>query len=109
MSPFFGTGIRYDTPGGRDTGASDSMPWLLSRLTTTRRPDGLSAWELACHALPTTVFAAQSLFGVNDARISPAADIRLVRECPLQTASDRGVGRNGHADGAVSGLRLVRD
>jgi hypothetical protein len=26
---------------------------------------GLSAWELACHALPTTVFAVQRLFALS--------------------------------------------
>jgi hypothetical protein len=39
-----------------------------------------SAWELACHALPTIVFAAQRL-------------LRPVRECPLQTVSDRAIGQ----------------
>ena len=46
----------------------------------------LSARELACHALLTTVFAAQRL-------------ICLLRECPLQTASDRAI---GHATGTSS-------
>jgi hypothetical protein len=33
---------------------------------------GLSAWELACHALPTTVFAAQGLFALSvSARYRP--------------------------------------
>ena len=40
--------------------------------------DGLSAWELACHASLTTLFAVQRLFAFP--------------ECPLQTVSDRATG-----------------
>jgi hypothetical protein len=39
---------------------------------------GLSAWELACHAMPTTVCSPEAIY--------------LVRECPPQTASDHAIG-----------------
>ena len=43
-------------------------PRLVRRFASV----GLSAWELACHALPITVFAAQSLFALSvSARYKP--------------------------------------
>jgi len=55
---------------------------------------GLSAWELACHAFLTTIFAAQRA-------------IFLVRECPLQTVSDRAIGyATARCIGGPSGLTL---
>src|SRR5438034_5854071 len=39
--------------------------WLQQEHRHVRLDVGLSAWELACHALPTTVFAAQRLFTLS--------------------------------------------
>jgi hypothetical protein len=59
------------------TGLGESpLTWAFAMERVTGIEPALSAWELACHALPTTVFAGQGLFALPvDDRHRPSETI----------------------------------
>jgi hypothetical protein len=63
---------------------------------------GLSAWELACHALPTTVFAAQRIFALPvSARYRPSPTVPSGTQRARRRIGGRQAQRDDHRSWAL--------